>query len=37
MADEIVNDAIEELAPIPESQYKNLLLAWADYVADREL
>jgi geranylgeranyl diphosphate synthase type I len=37
MADEIVNEAIAELSPIPESQYKNLLLAWADYVADREV
>ncbi|NLW48997.1 MAG: polyprenyl synthetase family protein [Firmicutes bacterium] len=37
MADQIVNEAIEELAPIPESQYKNLLLAWADYVADRQV
>lgn len=37
MADQIVNRAIEELAPIPESRYKSLLLAWADYVADREI
>lgn len=36
-ADRIVNEAIAELSPLPESQYKNLLLAWADYVADREI
>ncbi|MGE5607284.1 MAG: polyprenyl synthetase family protein [Bacteroidota bacterium] len=37
LADQIINQAIEELAPLPESESKQLLLAWADYVADREL
>lgn len=37
LADKIVNQALEELAPLPDSQYKRLLLAWADYVADRDV
>lgn len=36
LAVKIVNQAIAELAPLPDSKYKRLLLAWADYVADRE-
>ena len=37
LAAKIVNQALEELAPLPDSEYKRLLLAWADYVADREV
>lgn len=37
LAEKIVTQALEELAPLPDSQYKRLLLAWADYVADREV
>lgn len=37
LAAKIVNQAIEELAPLPDSPYKRLLLAWADYVADRDV
>lgn len=37
LAEKIVNQAVEELSPVPDSQYKGLLLAWADFVADREL
>ena len=36
LAETIVDRAIEELAPLPESEYKELLLAWANYVVDRE-
>lgn len=36
LADKIVNQAIEELTPLPDSQFKGLLLAWANYVANRE-
>lgn len=36
LASKIVNGAIEELTGLPDSQFKRLLLAWADYVADRE-
>jgi geranylgeranyl diphosphate synthase type I len=37
LADKIVNRAIEELVILPDSHYKRLLLAWADYVVDREM
>ncbi len=37
LAEQIINQAIEELSPLPDSQYKQSLLAWADYVADREM
>lgn len=36
LAEQIVNQGIEELKPLPDSQYKRLLLAWADYIADRD-
>lgn len=36
LAEQIVDQAIEELNPVPDSQYKGLLLAWADYIADRD-
>ncbi len=36
LAEKIVNQGIRELAPLPDSQHKRFLLAWADYVADRE-
>lgn len=36
LAEKIVDRAIKELAPLPESEYKELLLAWANYVIDRE-
>ncbi len=37
LADQIVKQATDELTQLPESRFKRLLLAWADYVADREL
>lgn len=36
LAKSIVAEATEELAPLPPSMYKELLLAWAGYVVNRE-
>lgn len=37
LAEEIIGEGIRELAGLPDSHFKELLLAWANYVADREL
>lgn len=36
MAQGYVTEAIQELTALPESRYKNLLLAWAQYIVKRE-
>jgi geranylgeranyl diphosphate synthase type I len=36
LAETIVNKAIQELGPIPDSKYKELLLTWAKYVIKRD-
>lgn len=36
LAESIVGQAVAEIAPLPESEYKELLLTWARYVVDRE-
>jgi len=37
IAREYVEDALKALAPLPESEYKTLLKAWADFIINREL
>lgn len=36
LAESIVERAIEEVEPLPDSRYKELLLTWAKYVVNRE-
>lgn len=36
LAEAIVGEALEEIAPLPESFYKELLLVWARYVVNRD-
>ena len=36
LADSIVDDALEEIRPLPDSRYKELLLTWANYVVNRD-
>ncbi len=36
LAEAIVGEALEEIAPLPESYYKELLLVWARYVVNRD-
>lgn len=36
LAESIVTQAIQEIEPLPESKYKEFLLAWAGYVIDRQ-
>jgi geranylgeranyl diphosphate synthase type I len=36
LAERYINEALQELTVLPESRYKNLLLAWARYIVQRE-
>ncbi|MCL6592070.1 MAG: polyprenyl synthetase family protein [Firmicutes bacterium] len=36
LAESIIDDAIRELDPLPDSRYKDLLLTWAQYIVDRD-
>ncbi|TCL64747.1 farnesyl-diphosphate synthase /geranylgeranyl-diphosphate synthase [Hydrogenispora ethanolica] len=36
LAESIVADALEEIGPLPDSLYKELLLTWANYVVNRD-
>jgi geranylgeranyl diphosphate synthase type I len=36
LAERYITEAIQELAALPESRYKNLLLAWAYYIVKRD-